>query len=590
VRLWQSSIYLNLVLAFLLSIIPMYTLSLYISLSGAASVREEITKSMQSRVHFYLSSYEAELSRVIKSMREFINDADLSMLSTLYPNIPTYERFTMLNRLESKLFLLNNSSQYIASSKLYIPSMGITIHGSGYDEKAIPDEEIREIRSVQYNTLSPFTMLGDRLLMGSLFPLGLNAAQSPTSVIKVEISLQSLRNVLKQIPHTAEGGAVLFARDQDWHIASDQGERDPALIQQLKKLWENQANDQKAGSGRFEIDNRFYLVTYEPSEILDATLLVYVPEEQILYPISHYFVMLIVLSIFSVAVIILFSYWIYRMLHKPLRVLVSAFRRVENGYMDISIPHQTAFEFGYLYRQFNAMLSRLNTLIQEVYEQKIRSQRAELKQLQSQINPHFLYNSFFVLKRMIAADDNRNAIRFVEHLGNYFQYITRNADDAVPLEAEWLHARTYTDIQMARFSRRLQTEYIGEPGEYGHVHVPRLIIQPLLENALQYGLPNKIKDGIIRVSFAVQPGLICIAVEDNGEELTDEQLDRLYAKLDARDEQMETTGLINVHRRLQLMFGADAGVLVSRSSLGGLRTEICIPMKEEEPNVPIADH
>lgn len=585
-RLWQSSIYLNLVVAFLLSIIPMYTLSLYISLSGTASVREEIMNSMKSRVHFYLSSYEAELGRVTKSMREFINDADLSALSVLYPNIPTYDRFIMLNRLESKLFLLNNSSHYIASTKLYIPSMGITIHGSGYDETAIPADEISKIRSVQYKTLSPFTMVGDRLFMGSLFPLGISAAQAPTSIIKVEISLQRLREALKQIPNTAEGGAVLFARNQDWHIASAQ--EPESALQRLKSLWENQSDDQKAGSGRFKIDNRYYLVTYEPSELLDATLLVYVPEEQILNPVSHYFVMMIALSVLSVAIIILFSYWIYRMIHKPLRLLVSAFRRVEKGDMDISIPYKTAFEFGYLYRQFNAMISRLNTLIQEVYKQKIHSQRAELKQLQSQINPHFLYNSFFVLKRMIASDDNQNAIRFVEHLGNYFQYITRNADDAVTLEAEWLHARTYTDIQSARFRRRLRIDFIGDPGPYAYLHVPRLIIQPLLENALQYGLLNKIKDGIVQVSFAAEVGLVCIAVEDNGEELTDEQLNTLHAKLNTQDEQMETTGLINVHRRLQLMFGTDAGVLVKRSSLGGLRTEICIPIKEE-PNVSLVD-
>lgn len=588
-RLRKSSIYLNLVLTFLLSIIPMYTLSLYINMSGAASVRQEITNSMQSRVHFYLSSYEAELSRVTKSMRDFINDGDLSTLSNLYPNIPTFERFNMLNRLESKLFLLNNSSQYISSSKLYIPSMGITIHGSGYDEAAMTAKEISEIRSVQYKTLSPFTMVDERLFMGSLFPLGLAAAQAPTSVIKVEISLKSLRDVLKQIPNTAEGGAVLFAREQDWHIASSQEAREAALIQTLKKQWENKSGDHKAGSERLKIDNRFYLVTYEPSEMLDATLLVYVPEKQILDPLSHYFVMLLVLSVLSIAVIIFFSYWIYRMIHKPLRSLVSAFRRVESGNMDISIPYKTAFEFGYLYRQFNAMISRLNTLIQEVYEQKIHSQRAELKQLQSQINPHFLYNSFFVLKRMIAAGDNKSAISFVEHLGNYFQYITRNADDEVTLEAEWLHARNYAEIQMVRFRKRLRTDFFDKPCTYASLNVPRLIIQPLLENAYQYGLQNKITDGIIRVSFEVKMELICIAVEDNGEELTDEQLSMLEAKLNSHNEHMETTGLINVHRRLQLKFGTDAGVLVKRSSLGGLRTEICIPIREV-PNVSIVDH
>ncbi|GJM75129.1 hypothetical protein HMSSN036_73450 [Paenibacillus macerans] len=103
------------------------------------------------------------------------------------------------------------------------------------------------------------------------------------------------------------------------------------------------------------------------------------------------------------------------------------------------------------------------------------AQRAELKQLQSQINPHFLYNSFFILNTMAKTGDTERIEQFTTLLGEYFEFVTRNASDLVALEQEIHHARMYAEIQELRFSRRIQVRFDTLPDELRSIPVPRLI-------------------------------------------------------------------------------------------------------------------
>ena len=120
--------------------------------------------------------------------------------------------------------------------------------------------------------------------------------------------------------------------------------------------------------------------------------------------------------------------------------------------------------------------------------------------------------------------------------------------------------------------------------------MPRLIIQPIIENAFAHSLENKQEGGLLRVGVRHQPGDLIIAVEDNGDHTTDQLIQNLQRQIAAGSARRETTALINIHLRLKLMFGPESGLTVQRSSLGGLKVEIHIAKKEEtEQHVPAAD-
>jgi two-component system sensor histidine kinase YesM len=271
-------------------------------------------------------------------------------------------------------------------------------------------------------------------------------------------------------------------------------------------------------------------------------------------------------------------------MQKPLLELVKSFRKVENGDLQVSIKHNLNNEFGYLYERFNDMVRNLKTLIDQVYNQKILMQRAEMKQLQSQINPHFLYNSFFIINTMARIGDE-NLVTFTKLLGEYFRFVTRNSSDYIPLADEINHARVYTSIQLMRFSKRLQIQFAECPEKYSNLSVPRLILQPIIENAFEHGIEKKKSSGIIQISFEVNEKELNIIVEDNGDDMADTRLTDLQRALEFTGDESEVTGIINIHRRIRLVFGEESGLQVLRSCLGGLKVIMKIKLPGDENNV-----
>ncbi|MFS0838347.1 sensor histidine kinase [Paenibacillus sp. 1P03SA] len=253
---------------------------------------------------------------------------------------------------------------------------------------------------------------------------------------------------------------------------------------------------------------------------------------------------------------------------------MQSFRRVQQNRLELIPVDRGNDEFGYLYHAFNQTIHSLRELIEQNYEQQIRSQRSELKRLQSQINPHFLYNCFFVLCRLIKSEHKEKAYQFCLYIGDYFHFITRNDEDEIPLSLEINHSRTYVDMQKVCYGDRIGAVFEVEEFD---TRVPRLILQPIIENAYKHALGSTPGAGMLRIWSRRDAKGIVIYVEDNGTTLTDEELDKLRKRLaDGGRELEETTGLVNVHRRIQLRYGAGYGITVDRSELGGLKAGIHI--------------
>jgi hypothetical protein len=137
-------------------------------------------------------------------------------------------------------------------------------------------------------------------------------------------------------------------------------------------------------------------------------------------------------------------------------------------------PSSGQGEFSYLFRQFNDMVGEVKVLIHEVYEKNFRLRLSELRQLQSQINPHFLYNSFYSVYRMAKIQDYDKIMEFTKYLGDFFRFITRSDSDEVLLKEEWMHMRNYIEIQKVRFSNRIEVDFGALPEAAGKTPVPRL--------------------------------------------------------------------------------------------------------------------
>lgn len=294
------------------------------------------------------------------------------------------------------------------------------------------------------------------------------------------------------------------------------------------------------------------------------------PEQLVFQELSTSTRYFIAYALFLLYLTGLLCFLIIRLIRTPLNRLQSAMESVELGDFEVRLDEARRDEFAYVFQQFNIMVRSIQYLIEHTYEKEILLQKAELKQLQAQIAPHFLFNIYFTMHRMIRSEDYENALACSQYIGKYYQYIARSPHERVSLEEDWEHARNYLALQELRFADRLEAAMEVAPPEYRGMRVPKLLLQPLLENTFEHAVAAE-GPIVLRLHFAVQGGMLVIAVEDNGKALSDDDLRSIETRLEAK---VPVGALANIKRRLSLQEQGGGTLGIGRSVLGGLKVEI----------------
>ncbi len=568
----NNSIFSRLVITFLIIIIPLYGLGIYIYNSGLRTVKSEISKSTIAQASFYLESLEKEIERIKILQYDCLNDEQLNKLAIRWEIMNEYEISQTLLQLKQRLVAIKNSSIYVSDVNVHILPIEKTVSSNS----GVDDIHINEYNGIYV----PAGLKGAQIVNydGKLYLSTFqkySGATKPLFTIDIELDQDALKQALAQFNTYTGSGSILVTPT---NIIANKSEEDN--LQFIRSILSKMREQQSDGTVFAGIGNKEYYVVHSNSSYLNMILLRYFPQEFILKPIVNFKVWAWVFSVAAILIIIIYSLSTYKFMHQPLNELVRSFRKLESGDLKVSINHDSNNEFGYLYKRFNDMVKNLNMLIDQVYNQKILMQRAELKHLQSQINPHFLYNSFFMINTMARIGDE-NLVPFTKHLGEYFRFVTRNSMDNIPLEEEINHAKVYTEIQLMRFSKRLQIHFGECPETYKDLKVPRLILQPIIENAFEHGLEKKKNGGLLLVNFEGNENELRIIVEDNGCDITDSELEKLQDSLENDGHEIETTGVLNIHRRIRLVFGEESGLIISRSVIGGLKAVFKIVLQKE---------
>lgn len=565
--LQDSSIFRKIMAAFLAALLPLMAITWMINEQGANHMRSEISDSILNTTRFYLDSLDQEADRISRYLPNYVMDRDLMEVAATGEQMNSYDRSNKILDIQHRLDLMKNSSPFIREAKAYIPLIERTVLSNSFETK-LNSEEYEAMQSDKKLYTEPFIYWQDRLFITMQYPAN---KKDPLYLVGVELSTGKIKETLTQIGNSRGGQTVLFNLDRSWDINSGS---DLALHDLMKQLaFEKKAANRDEGYDTIHYKNKRYLTVFKYSSLWNSYMITSIPEEMILGSLQIYKALFWWACALAVFIFLFFTYFLIRLIYRPLIKLVRSFRRMQQNELEPILIDHRKDEFGYLYQAYNDTVKSLKTLIEENYEQQIRNQRSELKRLQSQINPHFLYNCFFVLCRLIKSDTQREkAYQFCLYIGQYFQFITRHHDDDIPLEIELEHSRTYVEMQSICYGDRIQVLFEVEAQP---IKVPRLILQPIIENAYKYALGNMRGTGELWVHSKLRNDAFYIYVEDNGELITDEEIEALGKRLRYSTNQMEeTTGLLNVHRRILLRYGEEYGINVSRSELGGLQVII----------------
>lgn len=570
---WNTnSIVIKLIGAFLLVMLPLCVLSISITYYSSNQMQAEVEQANESKLHFYYSQLEFELRRITGLVTEYSQDESLSTFSTRIPIMSRYEVDSNLNNIYTKLKQVKETSPYISDVVYYVPSINKRV--SAIDGvRSVTTEEWQSLLATMGNLNGALSKYEDELYLLRSNPFNLDHNLPPNFLLGVKLSSAELELRLREF--SASGGSditLAFGSHNDYVLStSDQA---PKLFPEENPL----TTEDAVSVERYHFDDSFYYSLFDHNN--NFRLTANISNTVFMKPIHIYSQLLWLLTVVSIVIIILFSIWTYRMIHRPMSILIRGFRKAEQGQTGLQITHSRRDEFGYLYSQFNEMLRHLHTLIDENYVQRIRTSEAELKHLQSQITPHFLYNSLFSIKQMAEVENVELIKEFSDYLGQYFRYMTRDSAQEVTLQQELEHALVYLAIQRIRFGSRISAEVAEMELDCRDIKVPRVLLQPIIENVFEHGLKQKSSNGLLKMSYVKAKDTLTIKIEDNGDTLSEYKLDLLQRQfVEQNMNQGEITGLLNVNQRLRIKFGSGYGLQAERSELGGLCIRVNIPVE-----------
>lgn len=341
------------------------------------------------------------------------------------------------------------------------------------------------------------------------------------------------------------------------------------------------------------IDEKRYILVKQPSEQTGWTLMILYPVSDITEGISVLRWAIIVSGAIGSVLFIILSFLLSMMITRPILRLMRAMRNTRQGVLTPNLTTTYTAELNDLNMTYNQMVDNINGLIKLVYEKEIIQSRTELQALQAQIDPHFLYNTLEALYWSLQEKDEEELADLVVAMSDLFRYVigSPNKDEWVTMGEELEHIKRYLSIMSVRFGSRLVWE-IDTDDAYHHVQIPKLLIQPLVENAILHGLEGKTEPGLITIRVepsTADPLELRITVSDDGPGMS-------VATLQAVKEAMERGGttsgkgkgvaISNVQRRIQLYYPAlpegSRGLVIHSIQGQGTSVSFDIPMHKEE--------
>ncbi len=288
------------------------------------------------------------------------------------------------------------------------------------------------------------------------------------------------------------------------------------------------------------------------------------------------------LLLFAIFLMAFLNFRISARIADPIRRLEQSIKELESGREDVEIEEGGCYEVQHLSRSVRSMVSTMRHLMDDIIHQESQKRRSELEVLQSQINPHFLYNTLDSVIWMTESGQQDEAIQMVTSLARFFRISLSKGKSIIPLTDELDHAKHYMNIQQIRFKNRF-TSLIQAGADTEGLYTLKLIVQPILENAIYHGMANAEDDGLIQVSAYREGDALIVDVADNGLGMRPEVAASL---LDEDRPEVRTSGsgigVRNVHQRIRLTFGAGYGLTILSEPDEGTLVRIRLPALTRE--------
>lgn len=396
--------------------------------------------------------------------------------------------------------------------------------------------------------------------------------------VALDINEKSLYNIIADI-ELSWAGKVFLVNEEGRILATE----DEALLgEELEPGYMECFGEKEAFYGDAAIDNIRYSVYNSPAIFNGWHMVLAIPRDYYIKDIVELRNIVILITMIVACLAVFASVVISRSITRPIADLSKAMEEFGQGNFDINCEVDSEDEIGHLSRTFNQMVSDMDSLVNTVYEQKVMNQEAQMKSLQMQINPHFLYNTLDTINWMARMKQADEVGDMAAALGNMMRYSLAKKSFAT-LEEEIKNLKDYLFIQNFRYGDKMRAE-IKIADDLMHYYIPKLLIQPILENAIVHGIEDKLDKGYITIAAWQQNNDLYIQVEDDGVGMTEVAIAQILNEDYAPKKKGHTSiGIVNVNRRIQMIYGPDYGLLIQSVLGAGTKMTIHVKAMETEP-------
>lgn len=401
-------------------------------------------------------------------------------------------------------------------------------------------------------------------------------------IVKVSMLESNIKDIILKANITSNG--IVYIQNSDGKIISNSNQQtfDRFNMDQAtrKKLADNSIS-----WDTMNINKEKYIVNSKGIKDTDWSIITVIPYSEILSPSNKIRDLMMKLVIIIGVIAYFVAYINSTSLTKRISLLSRKMQRVQAGELDVSIYSKSRDEIGKLMNSFNYMIEKVNDLLREQYKTGKEIKNAELKALQAQINPHFLYNTLDLINWKAIDNEVPEIAEIAQSLAKFYKLSLSKGKDIISIEDEIKHVTTYVQIQNLRFDNRIKFR-VEVNEEIYQYYIMKIILQPIVENSIVHGiLENRHRnEGTIILKGIIEDGIIVLTVQDDGVGIPEEKIKELL--LNTSTSEKHGYGVRNINDRIQLFYGEKYGLSYSSTLGQGTKVEIRIPaLKNEEHRI-----
>ncbi|MFD0679192.1 MULTISPECIES: sensor histidine kinase [unclassified Paenibacillus] len=563
------SIFSKIMIIIGLMLIPLLLMFAYSNQVSMNVVKSEIEKSNVNRLSFFLNQMDTNAEQLSKVAFTLGREPEAIKFQSIHMSYDLFDTIQIRQTLIEKINLQSASYSWTNKLSMYSPNLKQLVSTNPSENYDLDYFKSHMSSDWTYRPIMRDNGKQNYFYRYSTEPSLLFSDLSHVNlIIEVAFAAHNIERMLDQFKEGSIGDPFFYNDNYDPIMNATANQE---IIQELVGLLKHEKL-LPSGSQVIEVKGIKYMLNYAKSNSLDWYLVDVVPLQNVLAPITTsrnlFYTTISMLLLTS----ILSSYLLFKNVQVPITRLIASVNHLKRGNFSTRLTYQANREFTILFNHFNNMAEQIQDLVEKVLREKIRVRDANLKQLQSQINPHFLYNCLAFIQSMAQLENKQAIIAMTRHLSKYYRYTTRIEHQEVSLASELELITNYLEIQKLQ-TRRL--EYcIDVPETMKGSLIPRLLVQPIVENAIIHGIECKAGIGTIMITGCETETISTLTIEDSGIGTSLDEIAKFNEKFSIDRGEEIGHGMWNVHQRLRHQFGGRSGVLVSESVLGGWKVTL----------------